>query len=58
MTQEVYEYVTLGIWLTMVVVAAAAMWPRRSSKDRGASDTNPVQTQRAAAATQHMDDGS
>jgi hypothetical protein len=30
MTQELYGYVGLGIWLTMVAVAAAGLWPRKS----------------------------
>jgi hypothetical protein len=58
MTQEAYGYATLGIWLTMVAVAAAGLWPRRSGKDRGACDTSSVQTRRAVATTQRADDGS
>jgi hypothetical protein len=58
MTQEAYGYATLGIWLTMVAVAAAGLWPRRSDKDREAPDTNSVQTRRAVATPQRRHGGS
>lgn len=58
MTEELYGYVTLGVWLTMVLVAAAGLWPRK----RAGESSNPApatisRRQRAVATTVPSDDG-